>query len=133
MDLEFLKAELAKVRIRQKRGPLPKEIWLDAVKIAKEEGVGKVAKELGLNTVRLRHWAKHFQIDLAAPKIKKSKESIKIVKVAAVKLNNNNNGNIDFNNRKTIDVSFAGLTISMYEACDENQIATVLKVVGGVS
>ena len=133
MAINELKEKLNKLRLGPGRKRIPENIWFDVVKAAQKRGVGKVAKELNLNTSRIRHWATIFKLKLPPKTTKKQKRIEKVIKVAPVNLQTMPKKDAPKSgNRKVLEIcSRNGLSFSLFEASSEQHVQFLIKLAGG--
>lgn len=132
MAIDELKEKLEKLRLGKGRKKIPENIWLEIINISKERGVGKVAKELNLNTSRIRYWALEFNIELPQKTVKKTKAKEKFIKVAPITFQAAPKISSGDCNRKVLEIcSERGLSFSLFEASSERHIQLLLKLAGG--
>ena len=133
MAINELKEKLSKLRLGPGRKRIPENIWFDVVRAAQKIGVGKVAKELNLNTSRVRHWAAVFKLNLPPKITKKQKRIEKVIKVAPVNLQTILKKNApEPGNQKVLEIcSRNGLSFSLFEASSEQHVQFLIKLAGG--
>ena len=139
MNIEELRNELALIRKSRVRIIIPESIWKEICKLAQIEGVNVVAKDLKVNSTRLRSWAKIFEIKLPPAKIqnlkKKSKSNMNpgFIKVAPVNIQNNKEEKIDYEAKKILElVTINGSSLSLFEPINEKQLKLLFELSGAL-
>ena len=87
---------------------------------------------LGLSSVRIRFWAKKFNIEIPSRVRRQSISESNLVRVAEVKIQNPEVMRISEENKKILEISGqSGLKLSLFEAGTEKHFQAMLRMLEG--